>query len=116
MSTSSVSIISGGQKVRLFELDGLTVQALSALRYQGLKQGKLPYRVNVFTEGTYSTFEMLPQLPFIFESQEQFDTVQLQEMVETLQKHVGPRGLLTFDKTGQVVPPPPATRRVAVSF
>lgn len=105
MSTGRVLMFSGGQKVTLLELDGLTIQALSTLVYQRSKQDHLLLRIQVDAEFGCRLIHVLPELPLIFEADEKFEAAQVDERFKVLRDSVSADGLLSFDADGQVLEP-----------
>lgn len=105
MTTGRVSLVSGGQKVTLFELDGLTVQALSALVYQRSKKEHSLLRVQVITEDGSRLVHLFSELALVFESDEQFEASEVDERFKLLRESVSADGLLSFDVAGQVQEP-----------
>lgn len=105
MSLGQVSLISGGQQVVLLELDELTVQALSALLYDRAKKPDVPLRVKVSTEGGDRLVHLLPDFPLIFETQQQFQALEVDKRFQLLRDKVSADGLLCFGLDGQVLEP-----------
>lgn len=105
MSKGQVSLISGGQKVTLLELDGLTVQALSALLYDQAKKSNALLRIKVSTEQGERIVHMLPELVFVFESDEQFEPLEVNKHLQLLRSRLGMDGLLIFGADGELVEP-----------
>lgn len=105
MSKGQVSLISGGQQVVLFELDGLTVQALSALLYDHVKKSNGLLRIKVSAEQGERIVHMLPELVFVFESDEQFEPLEVHKRFQLLRNRISVDGLLSFGADGEPVEP-----------
>lgn len=105
MSKGQVSLISGGQKVTLLELDGLTVQALSALLYDQAKKSNALLRIKVSAEDGNRLVHLRPEFALVFESDEQFEALEVNKHLQLLRSRLGADGLLIFGADGEPVEP-----------